>query len=70
MQTGDGYVNLSSDQLKEYLEHKQEQDYILVDVREPREYQQGHLPGALLLPLGELAARLSELPPERDIIFY
>lgn len=33
----------------------------LVDVREPDEYRGGHIPGALNIPLGALAARSSEL---------
>jgi rhodanese-related sulfurtransferase len=34
----------------------------VVDVREPREYLDGHVPGALLIPLAQLLSRLSELP--------
>lgn len=39
----------------------------IVDVREPWEYRQGHVPGALLIPLGQLSARLNELNPERPV---
>jgi glyoxylase-like metal-dependent hydrolase (beta-lactamase superfamily II)/rhodanese-related sulfurtransferase len=35
---------------------------ILLDVREPEEYVQGHVPGAINLPQAELASRLDELP--------
>jgi rhodanese-related sulfurtransferase len=35
----------------------------VVDVREPVEWQAGHIAGALLLPLGEFAERAGELPP-------
>lgn len=34
----------------------------VIDVREPSEYAQGHVPGALLLPLGEVGARAEEIP--------
>lgn len=64
------FTNLSADELRVYLQNNREEDYLLVDVRQPREYSQGHIPGARLLPLGELSARLSELPPDRDITFY
>jgi hydroxyacylglutathione hydrolase len=40
---------------------------ILVDVREPGEFDQGHVPGALNLPQAELATRLEELPRDRPI---
>ncbi|PRY70617.1 rhodanese-related sulfurtransferase [Glaciihabitans tibetensis] len=34
----------------------------VIDVRETDEYELGHVPGAKLIPLGELAARTSEIP--------
>lgn len=37
-------------------------DAVLLDVREPDEWTAGHAPGAVHIPLGELAARLDELP--------
>jgi rhodanese-related sulfurtransferase len=39
----------------------------VVDVREPWEYQQGHVPGAVLIPLGQLSARVNELDPEKPV---
>lgn len=35
---------------------------IVVDVREPGEYVGGHVPGATLVPMGQLPSRLHELP--------
>jgi rhodanese-related sulfurtransferase len=64
------FRNLTSDELREYMRKHQEKDYLLVDVRQPKEYREGHIAGAHLLPLGELSARLSELPVDRDVIFY
>jgi hydroxyacylglutathione hydrolase len=40
---------------------------LVVDVREPWEYRQGHVPGAMLIPLGQLSSRLNELDPERPV---
>lgn len=37
-------------------------DAVLLDVREPNEYAAGHAPGAVSIPLGELRARLAEVP--------
>jgi rhodanese-related sulfurtransferase len=39
----------------------------LIDVREPAEFSAGHVPGAVPLPLGQVAARLGELPGDREI---
>jgi sulfur-carrier protein adenylyltransferase/sulfurtransferase len=40
----------------------------LIDVRERREYDIAHIPGAMLIPLGELPSRLSELDSSLDYV--
>lgn len=40
----------------------------VLDVRQPDEYNAGHIAGATLIPLGELNARLNKLPKDREII--
>ncbi|TMF20904.1 MAG: rhodanese-like domain-containing protein [Chloroflexi bacterium] len=40
----------------------------LLDVREPWEYAAGHVPGARLIPLGELEQRVSEVPRDRPVL--
>lgn len=45
-------------------------DAILIDVRPHEEYVAGHLPGALSIPLEELAARLKELKKGREVVAY
>ena len=40
----------------------------LLDVREPWEYLAGHVPGATLIPLGELEQRVSEVPRDREVL--
>jgi rubrerythrin/rhodanese-related sulfurtransferase len=65
-----GYGELSADDLKEYMASHHERDYLLIDVRQPGEYEQTHIPGATLLPLPEFESRLFELPGDRDLIFY
>jgi len=42
----------------------------VLDVRPEDEFQQGHLPGALNIPLAQLERRLAELPPDREIVAY
>lgn len=42
----------------------------LLDVRPPEEYAAGHIPGALSVPLPELAQRLSDLPKRREVVAY
>jgi DNA-binding transcriptional ArsR family regulator/rhodanese-related sulfurtransferase len=42
----------------------------LIDVRPHEEYLAGHIPGAISMPLAELADRLAELPAGHDIVAY
>jgi rhodanese-related sulfurtransferase len=42
----------------------------VLDVRPAEEYQAGHIPGAISIPLKELKARLSELPRDQEIVAY
>lgn len=46
------------------------EDITILDVRQPREYEAGHLPGAKLIPLPQLTDRLSELDPEKTVFVY
>ena len=56
--------------VREFLSQKSQEEYNLVDVREPKEYEQGHLPGAQLIPVGKLPDRLRELDPTKPTIVY
>lgn len=40
----------------------------LLDVREQSEWNEGHVDGAVLIPLGELSSRISELPTDQDVL--
>jgi rhodanese-related sulfurtransferase len=42
----------------------------ILDVRPEDEFRQGHLPGALNIPLAQLERRLADLPPDREIVAY
>ncbi|MCP4747171.1 MAG: sulfurtransferase [Desulfobacteraceae bacterium] len=61
---------LSSKQLKLYIGQHHEKEFVLVDVRQPEEYQNGHIPGALLKPLPELVQTLDSLPNDKELVFY
>lgn len=39
----------------------------LIDVREPVEYAEAHVPGAVLIPMGQLPSRLDEVPRDRTV---
>ena len=42
--------------------------FILLDVREEWEYQRGHIPDSVHIPLGELSRRVSELDTDDEIV--
>lgn len=57
---------ISSLELAEQLE--KDPGTVVVDVREPEEFAEGHIPGARLIPLGTLPERLGEIPSDREVM--
>jgi rhodanese-related sulfurtransferase len=49
-------------------EVKDRDDVYLLDVREQWEYDEGHIPGVTLLPMGEVQGRLDEIPTDKEVI--
>ncbi len=47
-----------------------EGEAVLIDVREPWEWEQLRIPGALLIPLAEMPGRLDEIPEDRDVYVH
>ena len=45
-------------------------EVVVVDVRPEPEYEAGHIPGAVSIPVDDLARRLDELPPDAEIVAY
>jgi len=64
------FKNLTAEELRKLRETQPEKSYLLIDVRQPSEYEQGHIPGARLMPLPEVETGLFTLPSDRDLIFY
>jgi molybdopterin/thiamine biosynthesis adenylyltransferase/rhodanese-related sulfurtransferase len=59
---------ITATELKTKIDRKEK--FVLVDVREPFEYDISRIPGSKLIPLGELPARLSELDSADDIVLH
>lgn len=49
------------------LRAAQERGEYVLDVRTDAEYREGHVPGAALLPLADLGARMNEVPKDRPV---
>ncbi len=52
----------------ELMRRVNEEAATVIDVREPWEYQQGHVPGAILMPLGDVPDRIDEIPDGAVIV--
>ena len=61
---------MTAEEVREFLKNKNPEEYNLVDVRQPKEYERGHLPGARLVPVGELRDHIQELDPDKPTITY
>jgi rubrerythrin/rhodanese-related sulfurtransferase len=64
------FETLTGAELNIFVDTHHEKNYLLIDVRQPSEYERGHIPGAKLMPLAEVESRLFSLPSDRDLIFY
>lgn len=64
----DGVREITAPELKAMMDKKDK--FVLVDVREPHEYQIAKIPGARLIPLGEIAQRANELDTADDIVVH
>ena len=62
-----GYRQISMDEAVKMM--KDEKDYIILDVRRPDEYAEGHIPGAINVPNEEIGTdEIPELPDKSQLI--
>ncbi len=66
----DEVTSVTPDEVRSVLDRDEKGEYLLLDVRQPEEYEASHIPGAMLIPLGELEARHGELDRSKKIITY
>lgn len=66
--SANGMKEITVSELKSMIDRHDK--FILVDVREPHEYQIGRIPGSRLIPLGEVAQRANELDTADDIVVH
>ena len=58
------YVNITAEEAKQLMDS--EEGYIILDVRTQEEYDQGHIPGAILIPDTEIKAKAEEALTDKD----
>ena len=60
----------SRDRVRQFLQKRRAGEYQLLDVRQRKEYDRGHLPGALLVPLDHLQEEMKKLDSDKTTITY
>jgi rhodanese-related sulfurtransferase len=60
--------HISASELAAWLADKAKNPPVLLDVREPWEYETCHIPGVLLMPMQSVPARLAELASDSTIV--
>ena len=63
----DGFETISIDELEQRLRRA---EVLLIDVRPREEYEAGHLPHAISVPIDEFAERMEELPRDKTVVAY
>jgi rhodanese-related sulfurtransferase len=62
--------SMTPDEVRAFLDRHRPDEYNLVDVRQPKEYERGHIPGARLIPIADLPDRMGELDKTKPTIAY
>lgn len=62
------YGDVTVQQASELITSKP--DLLILDVRTPQEYSEGHLKGSILIPVDEINGRLNELGKDKEILIY
>ena len=58
------YVNITAEEAKQIIDT--EEGYIILDVRTQEEYDQGHIPGAILIPDTEIKAKAEDVLTDKE----
>lgn len=63
-----GFSTLPVDEVYEIV--KNNEDYLIIDVRSIDEYKDGHIKGAISIPVSDIEKRIAEIPKDRPVIVY
>ena len=62
--------SMNPDEARHFLSDKTLQEVTILDVRQPGEYEEGHIPGARLVPMPVLTDSLKEIDPSKPVLVY
>ena len=58
------YMNITAQEAKEIMDTRT--GYIILDTREQEEYDEGHIPGAILIPYTQIGEKAPQMLPDKD----
>jgi rhodanese-related sulfurtransferase len=62
--------SFDAEKARQFIADSPPSDITILDVRQPVEYEIGHIPGATLIPIGDLWSRIAELDPAKPTVVY
>jgi rhodanese-related sulfurtransferase len=62
--------SIHATEAKAFMAERPQDAFNLIDVRQPKEYEARHIPGARLIPIAELDKRLDEIDTSKPTLLY
>lgn len=62
--------SIEPEEAKKFMAENREGTFTLLDVRQPGEYEEEHIPGSRLIPLPELHDSVKKLDPDKPVLIY
>lgn len=63
-------TSIDANKAKKLIAEEGADNITFLDVRQPKEYMAAHIPGSLLVPMGELDKRLDEFDSSKPVVVY
>lgn len=62
--------SIPAEEAKMFMAKRSQDEFNLIDVRQPKEYEANHIPGSKLIPIADLDKRLDEIDPSKPTLVY
>jgi rhodanese-related sulfurtransferase len=62
--------SISAEEAKTFMAERSQDEFNLIDVRQPGEYENSHIPGSKLIPMADLDKRLDDIDPSKPTLVY
>ena len=62
--------SIPAEEAKMFMAKRSQDEFNLIDVRQPKEYEANHIPGSKLIPIADLDKRLDEIVPSKPTLVY